>query len=434
MVLSNGLLVDFISVSPVPYYTDALFYQLKNITPYFQSISYQEYPSVFIVVERYNHNLSAYANYCPEEGFLLECLAQIFNIKQLDCYFTALIKGSRDEIDKRKEEEERRMQKAKTEQPEGGVKYVSMNMSEITKPLIEQMNEEDLAKYYRKHEREIEAEEQARNHAGKNRFLHGGWLYWFENELEQKRPALVIILGDEAKVTADVYSVNYYKTEARETILQEIQTKQSNDWIPFKTLYLDDKTLANKDLLQQKLLEAKPEIDAVLSEPRPWREIKIIPKTPERRINYADIEGDTGKVLYIERKSKTPKKTYVKPEPEPNDLGLYHIAGFQHYQGGEVAEQLKVGTELTLKAEPENEYDPNAVAIYFGDKKLGYIPKGKNEELSKLLRYGREGLFEVKINYKDLERHPERQFGIAVKIKTHATSKDPFSPLFTEIQ
>jgi len=56
-------------------------------------------------------------------------------------------------------------------------------------------------------------------------------------------------------------------------------------------------------------------------------------------------------------------------------------------------------------------------AIYFGDKKLGYIPKGKNEELSKLLRYGREDLFEVKINYKDLERHPERQFGIAVKIR-----------------
>jgi hypothetical protein len=385
----------------------------------FNSLSYQEYPPVFIVIERYNQSLSAAENYRPEEGFLLECLDSLFNIKQLDCYYTALIKGKRDKIDELKEEVERRRRQEEAGKPEGGVKY-EVNIAKITKSLIERMSEEDLAKYYQKHEREIDAEEEEINHPGKNKFLNGGWYHWFQHELLLKRPSLVILLGDEAKVTSQVYCRNFYKTEAKDTILQEILCWYYNDWEPFKTLYLDDNTLEDRDLLLQRLMEAKPEIDVALAQPRPWKEISIIPKTPERRVNYADIEGDTGKVYFYVRESKAPKKKkeYVKqPESEPDDLGHYHIAGFQHYQGGEVAEQLEAGTELTLKAEPENEYDPSAVAIYFGDKKLGYIPKGKNEELSKLLRYGREDLFEVKINYKDLERHPERQFGIAVKIR-----------------
>ena len=36
---------------------------------------------------------------------------------------------------------------------------------------------------------------------------------------------------------------------------------------------------------------------------------------------------------------------------------------------------LENGMTLTLKCEPENKYDPNAVAVYTEDFKLGFIPK-----------------------------------------------------------
>ena len=62
-----------------------------------------------------------------------------------------------------------------------------------------------------------------------------------------------------------------------------------------------------------------------------------------------------------------------------------HIAGFTYYEGLDVIGELKLGTPVTLKSEPDNPYDPGAVAIYYGETKLGYIPKYKNSYVSNLL-------------------------------------------------
>jgi hypothetical protein len=40
------------------------------------------------------------------------------------------------------------------------------------------------------------------------------------------------------------------------------------------------------------------------------------------------------------------------------------MAGFTYCDGIEVFSNLKIGSPLTLKAEPENKYDPSAVAIF----------------------------------------------------------------------
>ena len=56
----------------------------------------------------------------------------------------------------------------------------------------------------------------------------------------------------------------------------------------------------------------------------------------------------------------------------------FHIAGFTYYDGVDVFEKLKIGKELLLKAEPENRYDPEAVAIYYQDKKIGFVPRSEN--------------------------------------------------------
>ena len=94
----------------------------------------------------------------------------------------------------------------------------------------------------------------------------------------------------------------------------------------------------------------------------------------------------------------------------------FHIAGFTFCDGIDVFQELKVGTELTLKAEPENRFDPYAVAIYFNETKLGYIPKEKNEEISKFLNLGYSQLFEAHINRVTAESYPEGQIGVVVRI------------------
>lgn len=94
----------------------------------------------------------------------------------------------------------------------------------------------------------------------------------------------------------------------------------------------------------------------------------------------------------------------------------FHIAGFTYWDGLDVFNELKIGTELTLEAEPDNGHDPNAVKILFKETLLGYIPRGENEEISKFLQLGYPELFSVKINRIDPEAHPENQISITVKI------------------
>jgi len=95
----------------------------------------------------------------------------------------------------------------------------------------------------------------------------------------------------------------------------------------------------------------------------------------------------------------------------------FHIAGFTYYNGVDVFEDLKIGKELLLKAEPENPYDPNAVAIYYQKDKLGFVPRDKNDALSKFLNLGYSDMFEVKINQVNPNTYPEKQIRVVVRIK-----------------
>lgn len=94
-----------------------------------------------------------------------------------------------------------------------------------------------------------------------------------------------------------------------------------------------------------------------------------------------------------------------------------HIAGFAYYDGLDVIEQLVPAAPVALVSEPDNPYDPEAVAVYFGETKLGYVPKAHNSCISSLLYFGHGGIFDAKISSRDLEEHPENQFRIVIKIK-----------------
>ena len=95
----------------------------------------------------------------------------------------------------------------------------------------------------------------------------------------------------------------------------------------------------------------------------------------------------------------------------------FFVAGFNYWEGFEVYDKLKVGAELKLVREANNAYDPEAVAIYCEDYKIGYVPRFCNSDISKFLDTGWDNLFEVRIVRFNPEVHPEHQVGVNVYIK-----------------
>ncbi len=93
----------------------------------------------------------------------------------------------------------------------------------------------------------------------------------------------------------------------------------------------------------------------------------------------------------------------------------FHIAGFSYYEGVLAFEELKVGGLLTLKQDPNNNYDKYAVEIYHKKHKLGFIPRTDNKQIAKLLMTGND-CFETRIQWVDGETHPENQVGAIIYV------------------
>lgn len=101
----------------------------------------------------------------------------------------------------------------------------------------------------------------------------------------------------------------------------------------------------------------------------------------------------------------------------------FNLAGFSYYKGVIVFDELKIGSQLRLERELNNKYDPKAVAIYFGEHKLGYIPRNSNSEISKFCEQGYSNIFDVRINRISPTESPEEQIGVAVFIVENIPEK-----------
>jgi len=66
-------------------------------------------------------------------------------------------------------------------------------------------------------------------------------------------------------------------------------------------------------------------------------------------------------------------------------LQQFFVAGFRHYKGMELLEFMHPNDLLELKREPENEFDKNAVALYWQQEKIGFVPAEMNELLARLI-------------------------------------------------
>lgn len=93
----------------------------------------------------------------------------------------------------------------------------------------------------------------------------------------------------------------------------------------------------------------------------------------------------------------------------------FNIAGFTYYEGALAFENLKIGTQLILAADPANIYDEHAVAIYYNDLKLGFIPKGKNKPIAELLNAGVD-VFDARVQRCSPDSHPENQVQVIVYV------------------
>lgn len=61
------------------------------------------------------------------------------------------------------------------------------------------------------------------------------------------------------------------------------------------------------------------------------------------------------------------------------------VAGFRHYRGMELLGEMEVNDFVELKREPENEYDDFAIALYWQQEKIGFIPADFNETIARLM-------------------------------------------------
>ena len=75
----------------------------------------------------------------------------------------------------------------------------------------------------------------------------------------------------------------------------------------------------------------------------------------------------------------------------------FNVAGMRYWDGATVLDKLKPGKKLRLVAEPRNRHDPNAVAIYRKDVKIGYVPRANNAMIAQLLRFGHHDVVECRI-------------------------------------
>lgn len=66
----------------------------------------------------------------------------------------------------------------------------------------------------------------------------------------------------------------------------------------------------------------------------------------------------------------------------------FYIAGVQFYQLKNIIGDLKEGDHLDITAEPDNQYDSNAVKITYKDTMLGYVPRTISSDIAAMLDIG----------------------------------------------
>lgn len=102
---------------------------------------------------------------------------------------------------------------------------------------------------------------------------------------------------------------------------------------------------------------------------------------------------------------------------EPSkQIDSFNVSGFQYWDGALVLSQMKPGDALAMHAERDNPHDPEAIALFFGTTKIGYVPADRNALLSAMLFYGHGSAFEARILQVSPEADPWKQVRVGIYI------------------
>ena len=81
----------------------------------------------------------------------------------------------------------------------------------------------------------------------------------------------------------------------------------------------------------------------------------------------------------------------LSPRPAYETGNIFYagyIDGYQYHKGAQMEHLFKKGTEFSLKPEPENPFDDDAVAIYYDEDRIGFIPPDTNVEIARRIQKG----------------------------------------------
>jgi hypothetical protein len=90
---------------------------------------------------------------------------------------------------------------------------------------------------------------------------------------------------------------------------------------------------------------------------------------------------------------------------KPIRLQRSTLAGFRHHDAPRLWPALARREPLTLERELDNPHDPNAVALRWRGRKLGYLPRGENLVAARLLERQRHLCARIERLDPDAERN-----------------------------
>ncbi len=104
-----------------------------------------------------------------------------------------------------------------------------------------------------------------------------------------------------------------------------------------------------------------------------------------------------GKENMVSLISDNPLGDLIKPLSHEILLFDSYVAGTMHIKDESVFDDIREGTKLILKREPENRFDENAILVLDEKKqKLGYIPEKDNIVFARLMDAGKYLMAKVK--------------------------------------
>ncbi|MEZ5195249.1 MAG: HIRAN domain-containing protein [Bacteroidales bacterium] len=101
----------------------------------------------------------------------------------------------------------------------------------------------------------------------------------------------------------------------------------------------------------------------------------------------------------------------------------FFVAGFRFYKGMELLESMNEGDLLELLREPENPHDECAIALYWNNEKIGFIPRDENALLSRLIDANALDLI-AEISHLNKEVEPWENVHVAVSFLQEAYTTD----------